>query len=44
MPRRRAIVDAKVNSFKRLTAAFSNNEKDALFHDNAVRFYRLASG
>ena len=30
------------NSFKRLTAAFSDSDKDALFHDNAVRFYRLA--
>ena len=29
------------NSFKRLTAAFSDSEKDALFHDTAVRTYRL---
>lgn len=32
------------NSFKRLTAAFSDSEKDALFHDTAVRVYRLAGG
>jgi predicted TIM-barrel fold metal-dependent hydrolase len=30
------------NSFKRLSAAFSDSEKDALFHDTAVRVYRLA--
>ena len=30
------------NSFKRLTAGFSDSEKDALFHDTAVRTYRLA--
>ncbi len=30
------------NSFKRLTAAFSDSDKDALFHDTAVRVYRLA--
>ena len=29
------------NSFKRLTASFSDSEKDALFHDTAVRTYRL---
>ena len=30
------------NSFKRLTAGFSDSEKDALFHDTAARTYRLA--
>ena len=30
------------NSFKRLSAAFSDSEKDALFHDTAARTYRLA--
>ncbi len=29
------------NSFKRLTASFSHSEKNALFHDTAVRVYRL---
>jgi L-fuconolactonase len=29
------------NSFKRLTAGFSASEKAALFHDTAVRVYRL---
>jgi L-fuconolactonase len=29
------------NSFKRLTAAFSEDDKDALFHDTAARVYRL---
>jgi L-fuconolactonase len=31
------------NSFKRLAAGFSADEKAALFHDTAVRVYRLAS-
>ena len=30
------------NSFKRLSAGFSDSEKDALFHDTAARTYRLA--
>lgn len=30
------------NVFKRLTAGFSDSEKAALFHDNAVRYYRLS--
>lgn len=30
------------NSFKRLTAGYSNAEKSALYHDNASRIYRLA--
>jgi predicted TIM-barrel fold metal-dependent hydrolase len=29
------------NSFKRLTAGYSKNERAKLFHDNAVRVYRL---
>jgi L-fuconolactonase len=29
------------NSFKRLAAGFSTDEKAALFHDNAARVYRL---
>ncbi len=29
------------NSFKRLSAGFSDSEKDALFHDTAARTYRL---
>jgi len=29
------------NSFKRLTAAYSADEKTALFHDTAHRVYRL---
>ena len=29
------------NAFKRLTKAFSAGERAALFHDNAVRVYRL---
>ena len=29
------------NSFKRLTAAFSADDKAALFHDTAARVYRL---
>ena len=29
------------NAFKRLTANFSASEKNALYHDNAVRVYRL---
>jgi predicted TIM-barrel fold metal-dependent hydrolase len=29
------------NSFKRITAAFSTAERSALFHDTAVRVYRL---
>ena len=29
------------NAFKRLTAGYSAHEKAALYHDNAVRFYRL---
>jgi predicted TIM-barrel fold metal-dependent hydrolase len=32
------------NSFKRLTAGFSAAEKAALFHDTAVRVYRLREG
>lgn len=32
------------NSFKRLTASFSAEEKQRLYHDNAVRTYRLAGG
>lgn len=31
------------NAFKRLAAGASAMEKAALFHDNAVRFYRIAS-
>ena len=31
------------NSFKRITAGFSVAERSALFHDTAVRVYRLAS-
>ncbi len=30
------------NSFKRLTAAYSADEKNSLFHDTASRVYRLA--
>jgi L-fuconolactonase len=30
------------NAFKRLTAEFSSAERAAMFHDNAVRVYRLA--
>jgi predicted TIM-barrel fold metal-dependent hydrolase len=30
------------NTFKRLTAAFTRKERAQLFHDNAVRVYRLA--
>lgn len=29
------------NAFKRITAGYSDHEKAALFHDNAVRIYRL---
>ena len=29
------------NSFKRLTEKFSTSEKAGLFHDNAVKLYRL---
>ncbi|HEU4427702.1 MAG TPA: amidohydrolase family protein [Myxococcota bacterium] len=29
------------NSFKRIASGFSESEKDALFHDTAVRVYRL---
>jgi L-fuconolactonase len=29
------------NSFKRIAAGFSASEKAALFHDNAVRVYRV---
>jgi len=29
------------NSFKRLTADYSADEKAKLYHDNAVRFYRI---
>jgi len=29
------------NAFKRITSGFSADEKAALFHDNAVRVYRL---
>src|SRR5215470_3185365 len=32
------------NSFKRLTAGFSAVERAALFHDTAVRVYRLGTG
>ena len=32
------------NSFKRLTAGYSAAERALLFHDTAVRVYRLASG
>jgi predicted TIM-barrel fold metal-dependent hydrolase len=31
------------NSFKRMTESFSVGERAALFHDTAVRVYRLAS-
>jgi len=31
------------NSFKRMTHTFSPEEKAALFHDNAMRIYRLNS-
>lgn len=30
------------NAFKRMTADYSADERSALFHDTAVRFYRLA--
>ena len=29
------------NSFKRIADGFSNDEKQALFHDTAARTYRL---
>jgi len=29
------------NAFKRLTADYSAAERSALFHDTAMRFYRL---
>jgi predicted TIM-barrel fold metal-dependent hydrolase len=32
------------NAFKRLTKGFSAGERAALFHDNAVRVYRLTPG
>jgi predicted TIM-barrel fold metal-dependent hydrolase len=32
------------NAFKRLTVDFSAGERAALFHDNAVRVYRLGAG
>lgn len=32
------------NAFKRIAAGASDSEKKALFHDNAVRFYRLPIG
>ena len=32
------------NSFKRLTAGWSESERSALFHDTATRVYRLESG
>ena len=32
------------NSFKRIAASFSEDEKSLLFHDTAARVYRLQSG
>ncbi|RWX58890.1 hypothetical protein EN780_35725, partial [Mesorhizobium sp. M4B.F.Ca.ET.089.01.1.1] len=33
--------DAIVNAFKEITIAYPHEERLALFHDNAARFYRL---
>jgi predicted TIM-barrel fold metal-dependent hydrolase len=33
--------DAIINAFKDITKAYSGDERVALFHDNAVLFYRL---
>jgi predicted TIM-barrel fold metal-dependent hydrolase len=33
--------DAIWRAFDRITADFSGDERRALFHDNAARFYRL---
>ena len=32
------------NSFKRLTAKFSERDRSALFHDTAARVYRVGAG
>ena len=31
------------NAFERVAARYSASEQDALFHNNAVRFYRLGT-